>query len=185
MALRRKTRRKKFPRRKFYDRVTRKLAEAAYRIAYPNIPSRVLKEAMVVVKVRAGNTGAVYKLFIPHYWSHYLHDGRGTVTPKRARSLMWFKNPRRDPRYDGGYPVRLADAKAHTLSKQEFKRNRSEMIFAKSAKPIRGKFFFSNRRGMRNLVKIVAPTIIKKELSIMGREFIGKSLMNMKVKHRF
>ncbi len=185
MALRRRSRRKKFPRRKFYDRVTRRLAEAAYRIAYPQIPSRTLREAMVVVKIKVGNSGAAYGLYIPHYWAQYLHYGRGTVRPRRGKTLVWFKDPRNDPRYNGGYPVRLADIKKHSLSKENLKTKRSEMIFAKSAKPIRGKFFFSNRRGMKNFVKVVAPRIILEELAREAERFIGKSLLKMTTKHKF
>lgn len=157
----------------------------AYRISYNNIPSGTLQQAMVVVKIRSGNSGAAYKLFIPHYWATYVHDGRGTVRPKRGKWLVWFKDIRKDPRLYGGYPVRLSEAKALELPSQEFNRRKSEMIFSKSAKPMRGHFFFSNQHKMSGFSRVVAPAAILRATNNAVREYVGEGLLNMEVSHDF
>ena len=72
----------------------RELAEARRRI-----PSRTLKAALQLI-IDENRSRA--HLFIPHYWAIYYHDGRGSVSPRSAKKLVFFDNPREDPRNRGG-----------------------------------------------------------------------------------
>lgn len=60
-----------------------------------------------------------------YYWALYYHDGRGAMTAKPGKFLVFFRNPDDDPRIDGparNYPRRAQDAKKLTLSRGEFNR---------------------------------------------------------------
>lgn len=63
---------------------------------------------------------------VPHYWAIYLNDGRGVVRPVDARVLVWFQNPKDDPRTDFGrrYPVRYR--KRRRLSQADYYRGLEE-----------------------------------------------------------
>lgn len=175
---RRRVRKKPFNRNTFYDSLTMELGKMAYRIAYNNIPSGTLRNAMVVLRVKSNKSGAAYKLFIPHYWATYVHDGRGTVRPRRGKWLVWFKDARKDPRNYGGYPIRLSDASALEMPSQEFRRKKSEMIFSKSAKPMRGSFFFSNQQKMSGFSRVLGPALVTRSLDNAVVNYLG-DLWNM------
>jgi len=70
------------------------------------IGSKTLRDALeLLVDAQAGEA----RLFIPHYWAEFYHDGRGSVSPVDARWIVFFTNPADDPRLAGGYPVRTTD----------------------------------------------------------------------------
>lgn len=99
----------------FLRRLLTKLTHAAKIAVLPNIPSRVLRDGLETV-VEDGGFGYLY---IPHYWALYIHDGhRGPIRPYRAQYLVWFRDPRDDPRLRDGYPIRETDVKR--LTKDEF-----------------------------------------------------------------
>ena len=58
---------------------------------------------------------------VPHYWAVYLDQGRGVVKPSSAKVLVWFQNPKDDPRTNGGrnYPVRRRDVRR--LSRAQYR----------------------------------------------------------------
>lgn len=98
-------------------RILRRIASEASRRAAgyfrPLIPSKTLRDALTAIPgeygLIDGAPGAKSALFIPHYWALFVHDGRGPVRPVHKRVLVWFADPRDDPRTDGtrNYPVRL------------------------------------------------------------------------------
>jgi len=67
------------------------------------IGSKTLRAAIRLIINESRMRG---RLFIPHYWAIWYHDGRGPVQPKRARKLVFFDNPKDDPRLKQGYPVK-------------------------------------------------------------------------------
>lgn len=75
------------------------LAQGFIRRVRPMIRSRTLREALAVEQTRRRTT-----IRIPHYWAIFYHDGRGPAFPKN-RFLVWFKDPRLDPRLPGRHPV--------------------------------------------------------------------------------
>lgn len=99
------------------------LAEQAYRAYYPRIPSRTLREALTIVFKGSEDNADLDEddvaLYIPHYWALYLHDGRGPVSPRFKKFLVYYRNPRDDPRLADGYPVRASQHKR--LSENDFK----------------------------------------------------------------
>jgi hypothetical protein len=71
------------------------------------IGSITLRDALeLIVDAEEGKA----ELFIPHYWAEYYHDGRGSIWPGlRVKHLVYFNDPKDDPRIAGGYPVRMRD----------------------------------------------------------------------------
>lgn len=87
--------------------------------AFPSIPSKQLQAALISEETSVG-TG---RLHVPHYWAQYVHDGRGPAPSVggTGKILVWFKDPKDDPRYPGGvYPVRQSEVRH--LSRGQFKK---------------------------------------------------------------
>lgn len=135
------------------ERILKTIGRKAASRARPQIPSKTLRDALVfeIVSVVDG----VARLHIPHYWAIYVHDGRGRSRPKNANVLIWFQNPKDDPRTNGGrnYPVRAGDIVRLTRAQyaaglRENARRREEglepfMIVTKSSGPVSSTPFFT------------------------------------------
>jgi hypothetical protein len=108
-------------------------------------PARSLKQAMTSFyrKLPRGHQIIVH---IPHYWARYYHDGSGPITLSKGHYMVWFKDPKDDPRIRGGYPVNRSDIQRLTLSKEEFTRLiKEEKIYVRQSVGRRkGKFFTRN-----------------------------------------
>lgn len=109
---------------KFLRRITRRLTEAAYRRAIPQVRdvSRTLAKAMTrrVERPERGR-GLDGILMIPHYWAVYAHDGRQSFETEGF--MVWWQNPRLDPRlrgFGGQTPPRRALLRR--LTRAEFRR---------------------------------------------------------------
>ncbi len=89
----------------FQEAILDALGAMALVMARKAIPSQTLKDALVFEKITLSKA----RLFIPHYWAIYQHDGRGVVLPRRATVLVYYADPADDPRLVDGYPVRLSD----------------------------------------------------------------------------
>jgi hypothetical protein len=98
----------------------------------PKIRSKTLRAALKTYVVGAGRKGL---LNVPHFWSWYFHDGRGPVRTKYSKYLVWYKNPKEDPRLSGGYPVTRSQQRR--LQHWEFVRdlNAGKIIMTKTAGP--------------------------------------------------
>lgn len=84
--------------------------------ARPSVPSRTLRKGLNVFLVDDNNV----RIQIPHYWAIFVHDGRGPFVATRTVFLVWFRNPRDDPRLRGGVtPVRANQLRR--LTKSQFK----------------------------------------------------------------
>lgn len=82
------------------------LAEARRRIG-----SGTLRRALTLI---VEESQARARLFIPHYWAVYYHDGRDGFGPVSANKLVFFDRPEDDPRLEGGYPVRASEIRRLT-----------------------------------------------------------------------
>lgn len=82
-----------------YERLLTKFGERELRHIKREVGSKTLRKAMELFLEFSKEQA---RLYIPHYWALYYHDGHGTITPKRARKLVFFDNPKDDPRLDGG-----------------------------------------------------------------------------------
>lgn len=98
------------------DRLTLLTADPIANIARAGCQSKTLRQALRVLKTDDG-----FVLNVPHYWAQWFHDGRGPVTARPGKKLVFYKNPADDPRIQGGYPVRLSDVRR--LTKTEFYRD--------------------------------------------------------------
>lgn len=91
------------------------LSKKGYQKAVVSIRSRQLRRSLSRQNVAPGS----WVLHIPQYWAVYLNDGRGPVVPRKASFLVWFRNPKNDPRLNAGRsPIRLAETRR--LSKAQF-----------------------------------------------------------------
>lgn len=85
--------------------------------------SRTLAEALQeqgpIQGLSVGQT--LGRLHIPHYWAQFVHNGRGEVRPRQAAFLVWFRNPRDDPRLPPGrWPVRVEELRRFTSESWDF-----------------------------------------------------------------
>ena len=92
---------------------------------------RMRREVLVSTPVQAKGV-----LNVPQYWAIYKHDGRGIVKTQSANFLVWFPNPKDDPRLvNGESPINRADIKRlnQVISKAEFNRLRKsgKMVVSK------------------------------------------------------
>ena len=131
----------------------------------PRIGSSTLRKALrLIVEANQGRA----RLFIPHYWAVYYHDGRGGFGPKSARKLVFFDDPRDDPR--APTPERQAQVRRLTRAEYEegLRRNalrraagftRPFMYVVSSVGPAAGNPFFED--ASRNAAVINGPEIAR------------------------
>lgn len=141
--------------------LVRQLTVLAASWAKPKIPSKTLRNALeqlVPGAVRSGRCKG--GLYIPHYWALYVHDGRGAFSAPKGHYLVWFRDPRNDPRLaNGETPARARDLKY--LTKEQFLFWLERNIEAREAgldppmivrravlRGTRGSYFFENDGGM-------------------------------------
>lgn len=112
---------------RFQRRLARRMGEAGLRIARPKVRmhSETLARAMTLTvgrpsgtRTRARPNDIEARLHIPHYWAVYVHDGRRPF--QKGRYMVFWKNPRLDPRRSpsGRTPPRRASLRS--LSRAEF-----------------------------------------------------------------
>lgn len=149
----------------FYSSLLQELGERAEDKARLAIGSRTLRQALE--HEQTGLTTA--QIFVSHHWSVFYHDGRGTALPK-GQFLVWFRNPRDDPRNIPGYPKTTSQIKK--LTPAQWQRGlmlntlhranggsyeTQPMIIARRSSPTRGAEFFTT--GMLGFKQIAAPIV--------------------------
>lgn len=98
-----------------YQRILTEIGGAELLRVKSLIGSKTLREAIrLIVDSNEGRA----ELYIPHYWAVYYHDGRRGFGPILASKLVFFADPRDDPRLAGGYPERDFDIR--TLTREEY-----------------------------------------------------------------
>ncbi len=100
-------------------RLLRAFLDSGKAQATPQIPSEQLRAGLIAEEM----TSSTGRLHVPHYWAQWVHDGRGPAPGSTGSTsiLVWFRNPKDDPRYPGGiYPVRKSQIRH--LSRGEFKK---------------------------------------------------------------
>jgi len=185
-------------------RLTQRLGEMAQAYALPKVMAASSQLGRALSLVRESN--AVIKLFIPHYWAIYVHDGRGSYGPgspatrgKPARFLVWFRNPNNDPRLRAGLQA-IRRNQVRRLTKEQFKfwldQNKlarrlglpAPMVVygwpnqpGKKAPPDPGRFYFGNApgQGMHGFLDHARPeakAIVQKEM----RKLLGEEFFKKK-----
>lgn len=107
----------------FLRSLAQDITRDAYQYAHPNVRkvSNTLAQFMKMEMVSEREGLIVSALSVPHYWAGILHFGRGPVSPQAASVLVWFRNPRDDPRYPGGvYPQRKSQIRKLTKGQWDF-----------------------------------------------------------------
>ncbi len=132
-------------------RILVEIGEDSLREVRARIGSKTLRAALHLVidesELRA-------RLFIPHYWAIYYHDGRGAISPVNARKLVFFDDPRDDPRIGAGYPQRANQIRKLTkrqyergleINRERFARGERPFMFVvDSVGPAAGQPFFDD-----------------------------------------
>lgn len=109
------------------------LGSAAFDYAQPKIKSNQLRRALTLDIFPALRLA---RLEIPHYWAVYVHDGRGPFGARRARFLVWFRNPNNDPRLSGGLqPERYSQVRRLTKQQFQFWLNENRRAFDRGTIP--------------------------------------------------
>jgi hypothetical protein len=87
-------------------------------------------------------------VYVPHYWARYVHDGTGRV---RGVMMVWFPNPKNDPRLANGRPVTRSQIKRLRLSRKKFYalKRQGILVVSTSRKAIKAHPFF--KRAIRRL----------------------------------
>lgn len=142
------------------ERIGRELGKAAVKRARPQVrkSSRTLARAMSVVRPTQKTTW----VYIPHYWAIMVHEGRQPFSKPNA--MVWFRDPRKDPRLPtGSTPQRVSQLKHLTRRQYLYwldqnrkadptglnPQARPMIVTKKVTRPTPPNKFFDNREGMR------------------------------------
>lgn len=129
--------------------VLRAIGEQELAEARRRVPSATLRAALQLI---ISESAARARIFVPHYWAVYLHDGHTGINPVNASKLVFFDDPANDPRRRGGPPERYAQERR--LTKEEYRRGlqinaerakrgqRPFMYVVDSTGPLKGKPWF-------------------------------------------
>jgi hypothetical protein len=139
------------------------------------------------VEIRPGAVPGHTKLYIPHYWARFVHDGRGPIPgPPRggdAAFYVWYKDRRQDPRLagSGGYPKRKYQVSK--LSREEFIRDKKagKLVFVKEVKKgVPPSPFFENSGGggMSGFSAVASKIMRERWATYINRRL--KSVMDLK-----
>lgn len=104
-----------YPFNEFKLRLLDRLSTAALRRARPYLArkSNTLARAMRAIS-KSPERSAVE---VPHYWALYVHDGRGAFAKQKL--MVWFRDPKDDPRLQGGKTPRRA-SQLRSLTRDQF-----------------------------------------------------------------
>ncbi len=122
----------KFDGKRVIKKILMELGERELRLVKKSIGSKTLRAA---VRLIVDESKQRADLFIPHYWAIYYHDGRGSVSPRSARKLVFFDNPNDDPRLAGGYPVRASQVQRLTREQYNEGLRRNQERARKGGRP--------------------------------------------------
>jgi len=130
----------------FLKRLTSEMLKLAEDTVRPHIPVR-LGHLRRSIKRQILGLG-VGRLHTDEEWARLVHDGRGAIDQRgKKRPLIWYKNPRKDPRlFQGKSPTK---GRPRRLTKDEFKKARKKnlLIIAQKVKKQDPQPFFSNEPG--------------------------------------
>lgn len=157
--------------REVLGRILERLGSEALARARLACPSMTLREAMRVVIIDEQRI----KVYVPHYWAVYYHDGRGTVQSgditgrSNKTNLVYFRDIKDDPRLSGGFPERAEDIRELSPNEWLFwlKQNQlareqglpEPMVVTKTVGPTEPHPFFTE--GLRNFIQIARVIVLE------------------------
>lgn len=86
-------------------------------------------------------------IYSTYYWARWVNDGRGSVHAKDGEWLIFFEDPKDDPRIKSGYPRKPEQVKRLTPRQFEKALERDQLIMAESVGPAEGLQFLE--KGIR------------------------------------
>ena len=156
-------------------RIFQRIGDEAVRRVAGRTSSRTIQDSLFWF------TEATDRLVIrtPYYWAKFLDQGRGPVSPVRAKKLIFFVNIEDDPRVGGGSDYPRTHRDIRRLTAEEFalgmEINRALatpdnkmpfMVVTDFSGPAAGEHFF--KRGMAGL-NLFAAKVIREELGAYMR----------------
>lgn len=81
------------------------------------VPSKTLAKS---IEVKFGPGDFDFEFVIPYYWAEAYLSGRKGFGPQSARKLVYFADPKNDPRRPGGVPPRKGPERRLTRAEYEF-----------------------------------------------------------------
>lgn len=147
--------------RDLYRRILNRSLRSAYGSAVGFCTSRQLRKHMYYQSGSISRKSASGRVISRPYWSLYYHEGRQVIRPVSASVLVWFRNPKDDPRLNNGEsPVYRSQIRKMTRDQfqywsrrnKQYPKGQQPMIVAKrsprSGQPsFRGNPFFSDKPG--------------------------------------
>ena len=99
-----------------FERVAPPIAEVALRRVRAACESATLRKALAIQR-----EGRSIFIGVPHYWAIFYNDDRGPAEAPEGKFLIWFPNPRDDPRHHGNYPVRASQIQRLNIPPEELR----------------------------------------------------------------
>ena len=169
------------PKQPFLQQFLPLALRAAY--DYCNIPLKIPSKSIRLSMTLEQDAPLRGRLNVPFYWATWYHNGRGGIEKgPNDGFLVYYKDPKQDPRIKSGYPVRRSDVKR--LSPYRFKQDRraGKLIVRKSVGPTNRNFpFFSDTGGMIGFDSKLDELAKKETDSYVARKLQAAGLLNKKV----
>lgn len=88
--------------KKIADELGKQAAQLVFDRLKPFVTSAALRRSMYVMKEKRSGS---YRIVFPQFWAIYYHNGRDAITAAPGKFLVYFPDPRNDPRLKAGYPT--------------------------------------------------------------------------------
>ncbi len=172
--------------REIKEDISRVLSNAANARVRRFTPSQTLRDALRVVR-----DGQRWFVGVPHYWAVYYHDGRATSRSTRPNGfLVWYKNPKDDPRHRGNFPVRASQLRSLRQAGISLERLRADIesgraVIARSSPrnggAVAGRPFFV--RGLRGFFAAGGSELAQREFTRLLKREAPKAFKLTVIKH--
>jgi len=146
-----------------------------------------LRRSMYTPITMEGTSKSTGHVSVPQYWAKFFHNGRSAFVAK-AKALVWFKDPRKDPRQNPAYHTFKNTERPldQLISKAEFKQlvADKELIIRRATGPVdksKENPFFSNTGGMAGLDKEVGDIAKRETYRYMEEELKRRGLKKKKI----
>ena len=156
----------------FKQRIRRDIRQELEEQAIASIPSLTLSNQVKVDEIAEGK----FRARVPHYWASIFHDGRGPVRSKEGGpSLLFFRDPDKDPRLAAGYPERYAQVQYLREGKRMDGKKLAAMVkndeatLTRSVGPAAGTYFFDNNKGFGGFVQRIRDLVVDRFSSFSAR----------------
>jgi len=84
-------------------------------------------------------------IFSIYYWTRFVNDGRGPIRAKEGGPpLIFFRDPRKDPRINKGYPKRPGEVQKLTKRSFNYHKRQGNLIITRNVGPATGLKFLEH-----------------------------------------